>query len=249
MRRAALPILLAIILVSGLGCYISAPMALQGSGVSKTETRELPTLTGKVEVQGAFRATIRPGDKGSVQLSGDDNILPLVETDVTDGSLVIRIKDDTAIRPNVTLKADITLPKLTSLTASGATIVRATAGECERFEAHASGASRVTVEGIKSEKVAFTLDGASDLTADGATSDLKVESNGASQIHAAKLSADSADVNLSGASRAEVAAAKSVRGDASGASNLEVVGDPATRAVNTSGVSNVKFQTKPKPEG
>lgn len=241
MRHAA--IFTVLLIVPGLGCHYALP-ALQGSGVKQEETREVGEFNGRVEVNSVIDATIRIGAKPSLHLSGDDNLVPLVTTTVRDGGLVLAIKDNTSIKPNLPLKAEITIPKLEFLKASGAAVVNATANETERFDAHASGASRVTIDGIKASSVSLNADGASQLTADGATQKLDAAASGAAQLHAGKLAADSINVTLSGAARASLTANDEVSGDVSGASSLEVAGQATKRNARWSGASSVKYLTK-----
>jgi hypothetical protein len=218
---------------------VSTP-PVRGSGVAKEETREVGPFTA-VEVSGAIEATVTPGAETSVKLSGDDNLVPLVVTEVRDGKLSVRMKDGSNVSTKLPLRAAITAPKVNSVSASGAVTLRATAGDAERYDARATGASTVTVEGIAAGEASLDASGASNVTASGTTKSLKAGASGASHIHAEKLAADSVDVAISGASGGTVQAAKSVRGDVSGASNLDVRGEPAMHSVSISGASGVKF--------
>lgn len=246
MRPLALLVLL--VVVPGTGCLKGVPVlkdlpAIQGSGVARDETRKVAEFTG-IDVSGIIEATIRLGEETTVRISGDDNIVPLVRTEVRDRRLTIEMKESNPINPKRPLKAEITTPRLDRIGASGAVAVRATVGHSERFEVHAGGASRVTVEGIKADKVDFEASGASQLTAEGSAHDLKVVASGASQVHAEKLAAEAAEARVSGASNAKVRAVKAVRGDASGASRIHVVGRPETKAVATSGASSVQYEAE-----
>src|SRR6516165_12481646 len=98
----------AIILAAGcegsvqVGSNLKIP-AIEGSGTAKTETREVGPFSA-LEVHAAIHATVTPGDKVSVSLEGDDNLLPLVETTVRDGRLVAKFKDNTNVRTKKELK-------------------------------------------------------------------------------------------------------------------------------------------------
>jgi Putative auto-transporter adhesin, head GIN domain len=243
MRRPTLFLIAALAPAAGCGLLASIP-TIQGSGVAKEESRTVETFTG-VEVGGVIEATVTAGPETAVRVSGDDNLVPLVVTEVHDGRLSIRTKGHANVRPKLPLKAEVTAPKVTSVGASGAARLRAAAGEAERFEARAGGASHVSVEGLKAAEARIEADGASEVTASGATRSLKAEASGASRVHAEKLAADEAEVNFTGASGGAVRAAKTVRGDVSGASNVRVTGRPETKAVRTSGASGVTYREEP----
>src|SRR5262249_20376239 len=61
---------------------------VQGSGISKTETRTVEAFHA-VRLNGAADVSITIGQPVQVTVSGDDNIVPIIETDVHDGTLVI----------------------------------------------------------------------------------------------------------------------------------------------------------------
>ena len=108
-----------------------------------------------------------------------------------------------------------------------------------RFSARASGAAQVSVAGVESSQAVASATGASQIALSGSASSLKVDASGASQIKAQALTAEDAHVSISGASSVVLTANKSVAGDVSGASQLEVHGSPATKTVTISGASRL----------
>ncbi len=166
--------------------------------------------------------------------------MPLVESVVVDGKLILRIKENTNIRPKLSLLAEVVTDQLDRVEASGATDVKVTGGsKVEQFTAAASGAAHLSVTGIQTPKAVATAEGASELTLTGTAESLKVDASGASQIRAEDLKADDADVSINGASGIDLHATKSVAGDVSGASHLNVHGRPARKTVSVSGASTV----------
>jgi hypothetical protein len=218
--------------------------SIQGSGVKSTETRDVPGSSG-VRVMGAITAEVALGEKPSVVISGDDNIVPLVVTEVVDDTLVIRMKDNTRYAAKEPLKATITATSLVSAEATGAVNLTVQAGSSPHFRGEASGASSLTVNGLDTPKLELGASGASTVTAYGKAASLMADASGASTLHLSKLEVESARVNLSGASKGTVHAARSIEGDASGASSLKVAGQPATRKVSKSGASSVSYEAEP----
>ena len=233
----------------GLGCQplittMTAP-ATKGSGVAKEEARELDGPFMSVKVEGIVHATVSLGDTMAVTLKGDDNIVPLIATEVRDGELVIRARENTNLQPKLPLEARIQLPELTGVAATGAAHVTATAGSTELFEARASGASQVTVKSLDVSEAATTIEGASQVTLSGKTRSFNAEVSGASELNTKDLAAATVGVQFSGASKGTVRAASTVRGTLQGASSLTVIGNPAERAVNTSGAASVTYSDQP----
>ncbi|HWE36656.1 MAG TPA: head GIN domain-containing protein [Isosphaeraceae bacterium] len=234
-----LAVAMATVAVAGCNLQITGP-ALQGSGVSKTETRKVDTFHA-VEVGGAIKATVKVGDKTEVVIEGDDNIIPLIETKVEDGRLVVRARDGTSYSTKKPLTATITATKLDALEADGASTIDATVAASDAMTIEASGAGNVSATGIDAKEVKVTASGASRVTAKGKGTSLTLDASGASHVEAAELAVESAKADLSGASDAKVHASKSVAGDISGASHLDVAGSPSGRSVTTSGVGKVSY--------
>src|SRR5215471_8038919 len=87
-----------------------------GSGNAKTEPRSVPAFTA-VDIAGPIDADIANGPEPRVEITGDDNIVPLITTDVHGDRLQIGTRKN--IRPSVHLIAKITVPRLTGLGLTG----------------------------------------------------------------------------------------------------------------------------------
>src|SRR5262245_36057785 len=62
--------------------------AVKGSGTRKEEVRQVGDFSG-VQVGRGFKANIAVGPSTSLKISADDNLLPLIKTEVRNGDLVI----------------------------------------------------------------------------------------------------------------------------------------------------------------
>ena len=122
-----------------------------------------------------------------------------------------------------------------------------------------SGAIRADISGIRSDNVRMNFDGAIRANTNVNVRDLRVEisgasiskftgradrfeldATGASGIDAKGLKANTVDVDLTGASVAEVYAVNTLRAEASGASKVTYSGDPKNTIIDTAGPSSVK---------
>jgi hypothetical protein len=223
------------------GRFTLGPPAISGSGVAKDETRPIEAFHA-LDAQNALHVTVAvtQGAKPSLKISGDDNLVPLVESVVLDGKLILRIKENTNIRPKLKLLAEVVTDQLDRVEASGATDVKVTGGsKVEQFTAEASGAARLSVAGLQTPKAVATAAGASRLVLAGTAESLKVDASGAGQVEAESLKVDDAVVSISGAATVDLRASKSVAGDVSGAAQLNLHGKPARKSVSTSGAGGV----------
>ncbi|MGE5681054.1 MAG: head GIN domain-containing protein [Bacillota bacterium] len=197
----------------GFGCH---GVGVRGSGVSKTETRNLDKFSA-VEVGGAFYVDIVNGESPSIQLSGDDNILPLIKTEVRDNTLYITTKK--SINPKKKMRLRIATENLERVDESGACDVNITNVNSDRFIMDISGASKINVSGK--------------------TRELMLDLSGAGKVNARDLIAEKADVEISGAAKAEVYVSEDLRADISGVGNLDYYGNPKKISKDISGVASV----------
>jgi hypothetical protein len=215
--------------------------AIKGSGVAKEETRILEAFhaleAGSVlQVTVAVTKDAKPG----LKISGDDNLVPLVESELRDGTLILRNKDHSNFSPKLPLLVEVTASELDRVEASGASQVTVKGGsKVDQFTAGATGTATVTVLGLESSKAEASVSGASRVVLKGTAESLKADAAGASQVKAEELKVEDAEVSISGASGIAVHASKSVGGDVSGASQLNLYGRPAKNTVSISGASSV----------
>lgn len=188
----------------------------RGSGTPKTEQRNVAGFK-KVEADGAINVEIAAQKGFSVSIEADDNLLPLIKTEVSGDTLKIYSED--RISPKTEIKAKISMPEIEGLDVSGA--------------------SSGNVSNVNSDSLNLEASGASKIKIDGKVKDLKGEASGASSIDAENLAAENADVNASGASSAIVSATGELRADASGASKIFYTGEPKNIKQNSSGASSI----------
>jgi hypothetical protein len=209
-----------------------------GNGKVKEETREVGEFSG-VEVGYSIEATVTIGPKTSVKLEGEENLLPLIKTEVKNGVLTTRV-DGKDLNPTRPVRLTIVTPKLTSAGASGAAMVTADATPGPKFEADASGASHLTVRGVSADQLEVDASGAAHLTVSGSAKTINLDASGAAQVNLGDTSADSLRVDASGAAMINAQAKSDVNVDASGGAQVRVKGGAKNKTVDRSGGANVQ---------
>jgi hypothetical protein len=236
--------LAAVVILAATGCnamYLAVGPGIKGSGVLKEETRQVGDFNG-VDIGSALQAKVTVGQKTELTVSGDDNLVPLVKTEVRDGKLVARVENPTGVQQKLPLMLTITTPRLDEVATGGAARVGVKAGEAKTLRVQAEGASVLDLGGIAAETIEIGASGASHVTIVGKAKSLTIKASGASQIKTNGVAAESVKVDASGASQVETNASGSIEGDASGASSIQVLGQPGGRKVTTSGASQVKYK-------
>ncbi len=192
---------------------------VKGSGNIATEKRDISEFTG-IDVSGVFQVEVITQKEFGVEITADDNLLPLIRTEVRRG--VLHIETDGRISTRNGLKVYVTLPDLDKIDASGA--------------------SRINVTELKNHAIRVDSSGASKISLAGETEDLHVDVSGASSIDADGLKAEAARINASGASRVSVHALNDLNIKASGASKISYSGKPTNVEKRSSGASSITEQ-------
>lgn len=196
---------------------LSASACTAGSGNPGQETRQVSGFDA-IDVSGPFRVSVQVGPAATLELRGDDNVVPKIEAEVGDSTLHLAVPG--RIVTKLPLEATITLPSLVQLDASGAATVTADGLSGEHVEVGAAGATRITLTGHVDA--------------------IDIGAAGASTVEAGALTAVRARVDASGASTVEVAARESLHADASGASTVRYHGSPADLRRDVSGASTIE---------
>ena len=118
------------------GCKMGG---IRGSGTRKSEKKEVPAFKA-IETGGAFDVEITCQKPQSVEIEADDNLLPLLETDVSDGVLHVGMKQNYHSRKLIALR--IAVPDLNRITISGAGTARVTGVKNENFVINSTGMMR-----------------------------------------------------------------------------------------------------------
>lgn len=210
----------------------------KGNGVSQEQQREVGRFE-RVHIASGLKATVTTGDT-AVSLSGDENLLALIETEVEDGELVVRLKRGERVRGG-DVRVTLSTPRLAAVEASGGSIVEAQASAQGQFEAEASGGSIVTVKKVDAGTLEVEASGGSRVTLEGRAEEVKAEVSGGSVVRADEVEMASLRVEASGGARVEAGPSKRLTGDLSGGSLVRLSRSPAQRDVETSGGSKVEL--------
>jgi hypothetical protein len=189
----------------------------RGSGVAAVETRELEPFK-SIETSGALDLVVHVGgNEQKVVISGDDNVVPEIETRVRGDKLVV--EHEGWLRTDLPLMLEVWVPSL------------------ERVEV--SGASGITVDGLSGGQLEVDLSGASEAELSGKVDRLDVDVSGAADVEASWLEAAVVVVDMSGAGEARIWATKSLEIDISGAGRVVYWGNPADLRQDISGAGSV----------
>ncbi len=209
---------------------------INGSGNLVKEERSVSTFN-SIEAGGAFEIIIVKGDKQSLIIETDDNIIEKVISNVNNGELELSTKGN--INNPTKMMVYITMAELKDIDLSGAaSLTSESRFENDDMDFELSGASSSELR-IKCNKLDVDISGAANINLSGYVAKLELECSGASNFKAYDLEADEANIDCSGASSVKVSVTKSLIGEASGASSITYKGNPSNVDVRTSGASDI----------
>jgi len=227
-----------IILVFASGCDEISARKERGSGNITSQTRNVSGFN-SVDVSGAIDIYVKQDSATSVKVEADDNLLHYIEVYTDNSTLVIRTDRGVRMRPTHKIKVYISNPSYKEFEVSGASSIRSEnlITSSETLHVGLNGASEGKME-FNAPRVSVDLTGASNLTIRGKTKDFEGGASGASEIRCFDLLTENSDIELSGASGAEIYASVKLAGNVSGASHIKYKGN-ATTSISSSGASGV----------
>ncbi|HXN82310.1 MAG TPA: DUF2807 domain-containing protein [Myxococcales bacterium] len=211
----------------------------RGSGTASHEVREVPKFHA-VRVAAGIRVALEIGPQRPLELSGDDNILPLVVAEVLDGELRIHFGLGENISTRQAVEVRVAAPQLDSVVAEGGSRVGGQVAKVESLSIDASGGATVELSGLDAAALSAAGSGGATLTLSGHTTRLALDLSGGSIVRAERLEAGEVRLHGSGGCTGEITAREQVSGELSGGSRLRIRGKAHTR-VSTSGGSSVGY--------
>lgn len=183
-------------------CGVINP-GLPGSGNIKREKREVASFD-SISTEGAFEIEVVCQQSQSVEIEGDDNILPLISTEVSNN--VLHIKSNRSHSPTRPITLKISAPEIKGI--------------------NSAGAGSINVTNLKNERLEIELNGAPVIRVSGETKALDIDANGAGKIDTLKLRAARVVVDSKGVSNVEVHATEKLDVTVSGPSAVFYKGNP-----------------------
>ncbi|MGB7069266.1 MAG: head GIN domain-containing protein [Pyrinomonadaceae bacterium] len=187
-----------------------------GSGTTAIENRDIEEFD-SIDVGGVFHVEVTAQKDFHIAIEADDNLLPLIRTEVSGGVLSIESEGD--LKPSGPIRVRVSAPNIAKLDVTGA--------------------STVSIVNLSNDSLSVNASGASSVSANGVSRSLVVEVSGASRIDLSSLQTEEADVNASGASWVDVSVSEDLRAESSGAGKIQYQGNPGKLSKSASGAGSV----------
>ncbi|HXS57813.1 MAG TPA: head GIN domain-containing protein [Hanamia sp.] len=229
-----------IIMFVGAMCIVSCN-SISGNGNIKSEDRTIPDIHG-VRTSGSIDIEIKEGSSYSLVVEDDENLLPYIVTDVSDGVLNIHYKDNYSINDDHA-KVTITAPRLDKISTSGSGDIQGsgTIRNSSEIEFNLSGSGNIEAA-VDAPSIKVTGSGSGNIELSGRTKNFDCRVSGSGDISCAGLQSENANIKISGSGNAHVFASVSLKASTSGSGDVFYSGNPQTPEIHTSGSGTVQRQ-------
>jgi len=185
------------------GCHHGLGAEVKGSGKRIVQKRNIGTFT-SISTDGAFDIEVVCQKDVSLEVEADDNILPLITTEVSGNVLYLKPSRTYSVEDAPKLK--ITVPNIEAFSANGA--------------------GKMEITGLNNDQFQISANGAPTITAAGTTKLIGIDTNGAAKIDTHNLRAPHAVVDTKGVSKVDLGVSDQLDVTVSGPSRVTYKGDP-----------------------
>ena len=201
-RFGSLMVILAALLALA-GCSFN-----KGSGNVVDDARSVSGFS-RISVGGNAKVIVDQDGSESLTISAEDNLLPLLTSQVSGDTLELGIQTGESIRPTKDIVYHITVKELRGLSISGS--------------------GDVDIRNVDTDELAIRVDGSGTITAAGRADTQTITISGAGDYQANDLESSVTVIDIAGTGSAQVSASQSLDVTISGSGNIEYSGDPAVK--------------------
>ena len=187
---------------------------IRGNGSIKTETRDVAAFEA-ITCDGGYEVQIDCQQKQSVTIETDENLLPLVKTEVHSNTLRVYTKG--MLLPTNRIRITVSIPNITEFTSNGSVD-----GD---------------INNINNNALEIGIHGSGKLSMNGKSGNVKIRASGSSKIDATSLISENSDIQINGSGNMHVYATNSIDVQINGSGTVKYKGEPKTvnQQINGSG--------------
>jgi biopolymer transport protein ExbD len=187
---------------------------IRGDGSIKTETRDVAAFEA-ISCDGGYEVQIDCQEKQSLSIETDENLLPLIKTEVHNKTLHVYTKG--MLFPSNRIRIAVTVPNLTEFTTNGST--------------------DSDINKVNNDALEVNIHGSGKMYLNGKSGTVKFSTSGSSKIDATSLISENSDIQINGSGNIQVYATNSIDVQINGSGTVKYRGDPKkiNQQINGSG--------------
>lgn len=206
-----------------------------GSGRIVEESRAHAGFSA-LKLAGSIDVELRAGERESVTVRADDNVVPLIETRLEGAALVIDVARGASFRTHRKPRVLVEFVRLGELSVAGSGNVRADRVRGNTFAVSVAGSGDVKIDALDVNSLGVMLAGSGDFTAGGRADEQGFRIRGSGYVRARDLVGRSVKVSIAGSGDALVHATEQLEVAIAGSGDVVYRGAPkVTKSVAGSG--------------
>ena len=205
-RRIKLTLLVAVLALATMACELSGILVEnnvvsgeRGSGNVVEETRPISGVTG-VDLATIGNVIIEIGEKESLRIEAEDNLMKYFETDMRGETLKISTNPSTVnLRPTKPVYFFLTVKDLERVSISGSGDIQVPDLESSQFNVDIGGSGDINMGDLRADRLEINIGGSGDVsTGRVIVPSLRVKINGSGDITLMELKAEDLSLNVNG---------------------------------------------------
>ncbi len=209
-----------------------------GSAVVKTETRAVSGYKG-VKLSGSFHVTVVQNGSEGVTIVADDNLLPLISTEVERGNLYIKWSERNLNVSHQKITITVHAKDIDELSVAGSGNIVADVINTPRLRSAIAGSGDINIKNLTSDALKISIDGSGNFGAGGLTNEFEVSISGSGGVKIASLKTKNAKLSIAGSGDATLWATDTLKVSLAGSGDIRYYGG-ATLTKSVAGSGSIK---------
>lgn len=211
---------------------------IKESGVQTTQNRTTKTYDA-INAGGSFKVVLVAGTEGTITITGDENIITHIVTEVKNNELHIYFEKNLSITYRSQIIVTVPVEAISGITFAGSgDVVSKTTLNATNFNVKLSGSGDVDIA-VNATKVSATLAGSGDINISGKTTELEAKVVGSGDIDCGKLVSENATVTVSGSGDLKVNCTNNLTAAVAGSGTIKYKNKPATMNKTVAGSGEI----------
>ncbi|WP_414468466.1 head GIN domain-containing protein [Methanobacterium sp. ACI-7] len=233
-KKYIIAIFLIFALVAVSGCINQNSM---GSGKVINESRDVSNFN-QIDINGVGELIITQGDKESLIIETDDNIMPYIKTIVNANKLAIDFNNSMPL-PTQSIKFYVTVKDINSITTSGSGKISSNNLKANDLTINIKGSGESNLSNLNAQTLKIIISGASRFIVSGTVNDQNIDISGAGEYNANSLTSKTATISINGAGRSTIKVSDTLNAKINGGGEILYIGNPQVNQ-QINGAGNIK---------
>ena len=233
---------LIVLLIGAPGCSTLFGDCVEGSGELRTDSRQLDSFH-NIVVKGSAEVIFTQGNEQQVLITADENLLPIITTDVSNSTQTIDAKE--CYSASQQLKVEVTIPRLALFRVEGSgSLTNLPSSSNEKLTLNdlhiqIEGSGKVNLLDALIDNLKVEIEGSGEVAVTGGGESIAVNISGSGDITADEFLVKEATATISGSGKIFLQATERLKGVIAGSGKIYYRGDPKALETTVSGSGNI----------